>query len=129
MAIVFISPKQRQKMFFIGITVVFFLFIISVSLMVFLSKPKQVPQGLVFNKPKINVDLNTLDSDMVRNLEPWSEMKTQFDYRATKDGQIVEGKIEANSIEEARKILDDIGLSPSFLEESQIGRDNPFEPY
>jgi hypothetical protein len=97
--------------------------------MVFLAKPKQVPQGLVFNRPKVNVDLNVLDSDVVRNLEPWSEIKTQFDYRAMRGGQIVEGRVGATSMDEARKILSDLGLSVSFLEESQIGRENPFEPY
>lgn len=97
--------------------------------MVFLAKPKQVPQALVFNRPKVNVDLNTLDSDVVRNLEPWSEIKTQFDYRATRAGQVIEGKVAATSMEEARKILEDIGLLISYLKESEMGRDNPFEPY
>ena len=80
MAVVFISPKQRQKMFFMGITVMFLLFLIIISLGVFLSKPSEVSSVLVFNKPKVNIDMSIFDSDQFKNLQPFTEMETQYSY-------------------------------------------------
>ena len=82
MAVVFISPKQRQKMFFMGITVVFLLILIIISLGVFLAQPKTVSPVLVFNKPKVNIDMTIFDSDQFKNLEPFAEMEIQYSYNA-----------------------------------------------
>lgn len=129
MAIVFISPKQRQKTFLVGIIITFSLFVIAVSFMVFLAKPEKVSQTLVFNKPKVTVDLKTLDSEVVKNLEPWVVIKTEYQYNAVKDSEVVEGRIAAESYAKAKKALEDLGFSVNSLEEVKIGRINPFEPY
>lgn len=130
MAIVFISPKQRQRTFFTGITVVFLLFIIFLSLGVFLSGPKNVSPALVFNKPKVNIDMSIFDSDQFKNLEFFSEMEMQYLYEATdKNNKVQTGSITAPSKEKAEEILKSRGLESIKIKDIEIGRDNPFVPY
>ena len=65
MAVVFISPKQRQRVFFLGITIVLLLLLILIFSGVFLSNPSEVSLVLVFNKPKVTYNIiNDLDSDV-----------------------------------------------------------------
>lgn len=130
MAVVFISPKQRQKMFFLGITVLFLLFLLVIFFSIFLSKPKQSDIVLVFNKPKVDIDMKVFESDQFKNLQPFAEMEILFSYTAvSKQDKDVEGFISAVSLEDARKILEDMGLMVKILKESEIGRENPFAPY
>ena len=130
MAVVFISPKQRQKVFFMGITVVFLLFLIIVFLGVFLSKPKQVLKVQVFNKSKVSIDMKIFDTDQFKRLQPFVEMETQYSYKIVeKDGKVETGFMSANSAEQVRKILEGRGLTVSDIKETEIGRENPFTPY
>lgn len=130
MAVVFISPKKKQQMFFIGITTTFFLALIFIALLVFLSQPQPVAPELVFNKPKININFDVLDSEQFQNLLPYTQMEMQFTYTAAaKDGKIVNGLISAVSVEEARKILEEMDLTVGDIKEVEIGRENPFTPY
>jgi len=130
MAVVFISPKQRQKMFFIAITLLLLLFLVVVSLGVFLAKPKEVSSSLVFNKPKVNINMKVFDSDQFKNLLPFTEMEMQYSYKATtKDNKQQEGFISAVSIDKAREILESMGLDVIEIKEAAVGRDNPFTPY
>ena len=117
-------------MFFMGITVMFLLFLVVVSLGVFLSKPKEVLPVMVFNKPKVNIDMKVFDSDQFKNLQPFTEMETQYSYKAaTKDNKLKTGSISAVSADQAKAVLESMGLSVSELKEIEIGRDNPFTPY
>lgn len=130
MAVVFISPKKRQKAFFMGITAVFALFLAAVSLIVFFSQPKQDQAQLVFNKPKVSIDFKILDSEQFKNLEAYTQMEMQFTYTATaKSGKVTQGLISAVSAEEARKILESLDLAVGSIQEVKVGRDNPFTPY
>ncbi|MDP3882556.1 MAG: hypothetical protein Q8Q48_00685 [Candidatus Staskawiczbacteria bacterium] len=130
MAVVFISPKQRQKTFFLGITIIFLLFLAVVASVVFLSQPKTVARELVFNKPKVNVDISVFDSDQFKNLQLFTEMQMQFKYSATtKENKTVTGLVSALSKEDAIKVLTDAGLMVLRVEENEIGRENPFTPY
>jgi len=130
MAVVFISPKQRQKTFFIGITIVFLLILVAIASVVFFAQPKQNQVQLVFNKPKINIDFKIFDSDDFKNLKPFTEMELQFTYTATeKDGKPTQGLIAAVSEQEARNLLESMELTVTSIEEVKIGRDNPFAPY
>ncbi len=130
MAVVFISPKQKQKTFFLGITAVFILFLAGIALGVFLSQPNEGQSQLVFNKPKISINFKTLDSGQFKNLEPFTNMELQFAYSAkAEDGKSINGFISAVSAEEARKILESMNLSTIDIKEANIGRDNPFIPY
>lgn len=113
-----------------GITAVFLLFLIIIALMVFLAQPQPVAPELVFNKPKININFDVLDSEQFKNLLPYSQMELQFTYSATtKDGKTVAGLVSASSIEEAREIVEGIDLNIIEIKEVEIGRENPFMPY
>jgi len=130
MAVVFISPKQKQKVFFMGITVILLLFLASLSFGVFTSKPKEVSSSLVFNKPKVDIDMHVFDTDQFKDLHPFPEMKTLFMYKTSdKKNKVEVGYIPAYTIEEARAALENMQLTIVDLKEAEIGRDNPFTPY
>lgn len=130
MAVVFISPKQRQKVFLMGITLTFLLILIFISLAVFLSGPKYVPPAMVFNKPKVDVNTKIFETDQFKDLQPFIEIETQYSYKAiTKSQKLQTGFISATSEEQAKTILKSMGLTVSEVKEVQLGRDNPFTPY
>ncbi len=129
MAIVFVSPKQRQKMFFLGITILFLLFLSVIGTIVFFSKPKPTMEQ-VFIKPDIEINFKVLDLDQVKGSLLMGKVQREFTYSATTEkGKQESGSIFADSIEEAKKKLEDSGLFLSTLEEIFIGRENPFAPY
>ena len=130
MAVVFISPKQKQKMFLMGIIGGFLVLLLVIALGVFLSKPEETDVQVAFNKPKVNINLELLDSTSFKNLEPFTEIDIQYSYRATTvKGVEVQGKISAISLEEAKKKIEDMELTPVEIKEVKVGRDNPFVPY
>ncbi|MEI7424790.1 MAG: hypothetical protein WCK10_01580 [Candidatus Staskawiczbacteria bacterium] len=130
MAVVFISPIQRQKMFFLGITIMFILFLAVISFGVFLSKPDETSVVLVFNKPKVNVNLDIFTSEQFKGLQEFTEMKIRFEYTVlTKDNREKTGFISATSIKEAEIELQGQGYIVIDLQEAKIGRINPFTPY
>ena len=70
------------------------------------------------------------ESDQFRNLQPFPEMQTQYSYKAvTKLGKARTGFIFADSIEDARTIITNMGLTVVEIKEVEVGRDNPFTPY
>ncbi len=130
MAIVFVSPKQRQKMFFLGITILFLLVLFVVGTFVFFSKPKSIPAEQVFIKPQININFEILDSEQVKGSLLMGRVQQEFTYQSVTDkGKQKSGNIFAASIEEAKKVLEDSGLISVILEKVLIGRENPFTPY
>lgn len=130
MAVVFISPKQRQKMFFMGITVLFLLFMAFISLSVFVSKPKEVAPGLVFNKPKVRIDMSIFESEQFRGLREFTKMTNNYSYIVTtEDGKQKTGFIQAESMGDAEKELESQGYTVTDIQEAKIGRSNPFTPY
>ena len=117
-------------MFFLGITVSFLILLSLIFLIVFFSQPQSSGGVIVFNKPKVNIDFKVLDSEQLKNFEPYSQMELQFAYSATnKDGRLVEGLISAISKEAAIKFIEATELKVVRIEEVKIGRDNPFAPY
>ena len=74
MAVVFISPKKKQKGFFMGITISLALFLSVISFWVFLAQPSVQEQKTTLNKPKVNVNLAILDSEQFKNLENFELM-------------------------------------------------------
>ncbi len=133
MAIVFISPKDRQKVFILGIAGLFFLILIIIGLRVFLAKPKKIALEEVsyaFHAPEIRINFDVLKSDKVKNLEFFPEIEKEFNYKAqTVKGESKSGKIAAPSQEKATQILTALGLSGITLEEIKGGRSTPFRPY
>lgn len=130
MAVVFISPKQRQKMFLMGIVIILLLFMALVSAGVFLAEPEEVSPKVVFNRAKINLDMSIFESDQFKNLSPFIEMELQYSYKGlTPDNKSKSGSISASSAEEAREILEGRGLKNLEIKEVKVGRKNPFVPY
>jgi len=133
MAVVFISPKQKQKTFFIGITVMFLLLLIIIFLVVFLYSPKLASPELVFNKPKVNIDIKFFDSEQFKNFDrPFIKIPLQFSYKATTKDRVPKtrtGFVSADSIDLAREAVVAMNLDIVELKEVEIGRDNPFTPY
>ncbi len=130
MAIVFISPKQKQKTLIFGIIGLVSLVLIIIGLGVFLKKPKAIPSERVFKPPKIEINFEILESNQVKNLEVFEKIKKEFSYQEkTEDREIQSGKILAVSREEALESLKELGLSDIVLEEIEIGRENPFVFY
>jgi len=130
MAIVFVSPKEKQKVFILIMGGVFLLFLVVIGLGVFLAKPKQVLTEEVFQAPKIEINFDILKSDKVKDLEPLPTIENEYNYKAeTKKGEKKTGRIAAWSQENAKQILTDLGFSNITLEIAKIGRENPFTPY
>lgn len=130
MAVVFISPRKKQKTFLTVIAGCLVIFLIFISLWVFLSKPKESEIKITFNKPKVSINLGILDQEQFKNLDAFEKMPLQFKYTAmTKKNKAVTGFISAVSKEEAIKTLEDAGYSVGDIEEANIGRENPFLPY
>jgi len=130
MAVVFISPKHRQKVFFMGITIIFLFILVGIFLGVFLSGPEDNTSVLVFNKPKVNIDMSVFESDQFKNLQPFPEMQTQYSYKAiTKNNKARNGFIFADSEERAREIITNMGLTVVEVKKVENGRPNPFTPY
>ena len=130
MAIVFVSPKERQKMFVIGIVGLFLLTITTIGLSVFFKKPKSLPPEKFFQAPKITINLDILKSEAIKNLEVLPAIEKEFNYQAsTAKGKAQTGKVSAVSQEEATQVLTGIGLSNIILEEVKSGRENPFTPF
>ena len=130
MAVVFISPKQRQKVFFMGITIAFVLLLLIISLGVFLTGPKEVSPTLVFNKPKVSINMDVFKQDQFKALQPFALMEKQYIHIATdKNKKQITSSISAVSEDEARTTLTGMGLIVTDIKEVVIGRDNPFTPY
>lgn len=108
----------------------FLLVLIAISFTVFLSQPKEVPPAMVFNKPKVNIDMAVFDSDHFKNLQPFTDMGPWYSYKAvTKDNKPKTGFISADSVDDAKVALESNSLVVTELKEVQPGRDNPFVPY
>ena len=130
MAIIFVSPKQRQKMFFLGITILFLLVLSVIGTVVFFSKPEPVSTEQVFIKPKIKIDFEVLDLEQVKGGLLMGRVQKEFVYSAvTSGGEQRTGSIFTATREEAQKILEESGLILATIKEVEIGRKNPFTPY
>ena len=118
-------------MFIVGIATSFGILVAIIASIVFFSQPSEseVESQVVFNKPKVNINFDLLDADEFKNLQEFQEMETRFSYEAKKDGQEYSGFITAPSIEEAMARLKEMGYEVDKLEESEVGRENPFESY
>lgn len=130
MAVVFISPKKRQKKFFIAITAMLILFLTFFAISIIPAKPKTVSPKIVLNKANIEINTSIFNQDKFKRLKPFSEMKKQFSYVATgKNKKIEKGVVSAESIKEAREIIEQSGWEVESIKEVNLGRNNPFSPY
>src|ERR1043166_4170646 len=119
MAIVFISAKDNQKVFFGGITALMIAFLVIVFSVVLLPEiiskntaPKVIPPDAT-----ITVDLSKADSPEVKNLTPFSGVQTQFSYIAQDaSGKTIGGTIMAADETSAKSSLKDMGLTVISLQ-------------
>lgn len=130
MAIVFISPKEKQKVFFGAIAGVFGFIVIVIAIIILLSRPAPIAQEKVFKKPPIKINFALLDSDKLKNLQPFPQIEAEFTYTA-KDAEDrdVAGKITAASEDDARKAIEAMNLKILTINGPLLGQDNPFTPY
>lgn len=80
MAIIFVSIRKRQRMFFLGISLMLILALAIISLGVVFPEfrtPSKVVVQEVFNAPDVKINFNVLDSAEVKNLEPFSSSEIE----------------------------------------------------
>jgi hypothetical protein len=137
MAIVFISPKSKQRMFYVGIIMLLILFLIIISSIVFLpeflNKNKSIPIKEILDKldkSDVVINFNIMDSDKVKNLDPFDSQETEFTYVVfDQEGKQITGSISAVIKDDAQKLLEGAGFKVSSLKEMDIGREEPFVSY
>lgn len=134
MAIVFISPQKKQRMFFITIATLFVLILFILSLITFIPKIedkfKNIPENGDMSISDIKINFGMVDSEKVKKMELISEVGKEFNYTAQgRDNKKVAGKISATDVNSAQKTLETMGFKVLTIEETAIGRSNPFFPY
>lgn len=130
MAIVFVSPKERQHMLILVAITFFVLLVTSISLGVFLAKPKKITRPTTFVEPQIKINMDILTGGNIDKLVLLPELEKQFSYTArTKKGKLQVGKISSPSEEEAKSDLEKMDLVSIILTEIKTGRENPFTPF
>ncbi|MEK7124545.1 MAG: hypothetical protein AAB877_02590 [Patescibacteria group bacterium] len=134
MAIIFISPKKRQRKLIIAVTALLSLIVIAVFFTTFFPEIRDriisIPVTEVSDVPEIKINFNAVNSEQVKNLELFEEIKTDFSYTAKdKNGLQVAGTIVAISKNSALRTLRDSGLEVLTIQQANIGRKEPFSPY
>lgn len=80
--------------------------------------------------PELKIDFAAIQSDKIKNLEPFLVIGTEFLYTASdKDNKEVQGKVSATNAEEAVQILEKMGLKVTDLQEVKAGKEEPFSSY
>ena len=134
MAIVFISPKAKRKVFlrlaimlvFLAVVVFLLVFIIVGSLNM---KRTSLPKATIPTSD-IAINFDVIDSPKVLSLEPFVSQETEFTYMVKDDsGKEIQGAIFAASKENAKILLEEAGFTVVSLEEMKIGRSEPFVAY
>lgn len=135
MAIVFISPKKRQKKFFWLLSITVLLAIFTVSSIIFLPEIGSMFNIVIVDQPilqgpDIVIQMHVLDTEQVRSLEPFEQLKIEFSYTAKNaEEKEAAGTIMAFDREHAAMLLTSMGLSSLNLTEIRMGRNEPFIPY
>jgi hypothetical protein len=133
MAIIFISPKAKQKsflkMFIIGSTAVVIILVLMAAILWLIN----INQGMVSANPvspDLSVNLKVLDSDTVKNLQSFADLEVQFSYVVhDKDDKQIEGTISAINQSTAKSLLEASGFKVLILKEVVQGRSEPFTAY
>lgn len=130
MAIVFISPKNRQKNLLIGIIIFFVLVLVLTTVAVLNSNPSKSSSDAYFKKTVITINYNLLNSKDVQGLEPLPEIQEEYLYTGlSKDKKPVSGKVLAVSEVDAQEKLKEMNVLEAKIEKVSTGRENPFSIY
>lgn len=132
MAIVFISPKRKQKIFLWVIIAASIVVVALVLALVFLPDffNKDAPVNVPMLMPTLSINSDILDSNNVKNLEVIGSLPLSFLYVVQdKDGKRSGGTISASSRDDAQAILEGKGYTVVSLQEAGLGRTNPYLLY
>ncbi len=134
MAIVFISPKQKQKTVIKIILILLVLLLVIGSLVIlipkFLNATPSAKVKVSFSKPDVIINLDILNSEKVKNLNLFSNLETEFVYVVkNQQGKLVTGNILALTPFDAQNLLEESGFKVVSLKEVNIGRSEPFTSY
>lgn len=134
MAIVFISPKKKQRLIFWAFSLGLVLVLMLISAVSLLPEIKNeltiVPEQSSVAAPDVSIDFTIIDSQKIKDLESFDGVAMDFSYQA-KDaaGKSVSGQISAASLDLARQTLEKQGLLVSSIQPVQAGRSDPFNAY
>ena len=133
MAILFVSPKKRQRAFLRAMIVILIGSVFVVALLIFPPTTKNSSGDSLAQQPGgsgLQIDFAVVDSDQVKNLRPFDAIGLEFSYVAkNKNGKQVAGTISASNEADAKKLLEGMGLAIVSLKQTYMGRNNPFIPY
>jgi len=134
MAILFVSPKIRQRMFIriiVAMTIVllFVIFLIIFPPQFISNRYKNYSNGANVT-PDLKINFEIVDSKQFKNLQLFSESQIEFSYIAKdKNGKQIIGIVLAANRNVAKMVVEQMNLTVLSLEEKNIGRSEPFSPY
>ncbi len=131
MAIVFVSPKEKQKVFLAGIIALVVLVMAVVAAIIILpsliNSNQNSPVGKTPVAPALVINLSVIDSAQVSSLQPFTTVQTEFTYVVKdKKGKQINGNISATSQQEAQSLLEASGFSVVSVSLTQAGNSEPF---
>lgn len=134
MAIVFISPKAKRKIFFRAAAMLVFLILIVFSVVFLIIESLNAKLANLAPPPAatsgVAINFTIIDSPKVLDLEPFLGPKMEFTYLVEdNNGKQIQGNILAISKEDAKTLLEEAGFKVVSLKEIKIGRNEPFVAY
>jgi hypothetical protein len=141
MAIVFISPKGKQRLFFTGMAMLSIAVFMVVGLFIlipdFFGRNKYTPTKRALTEADIatvninfKFDFSIMDSAKVKNLKLFDQIETSFAYVVVdQQGKQIIGNVSAVDQGNAQKALESNGYKVVEIKEANIGRNNPFVSY
>ena len=134
MAIIFTSPKNKQRALLWVIIIISAVFLTAIFLLVllpeFLRNSQDIATETLKGQSDATISLNIGNQDKVNMLEPFVELEISFAYVVQdKDGKQIAGSISAADKAIAIKLLEESGFKILSLKEMNLGNDNPFISY
>ena len=138
MAIIFISPREKQKTFFKAVIILLVIALVTFLLVAFIPDfinktpeiPLTAPSSISGAKPDIAINFTIVDSDKFKNLESFAPMESQFTYVVEdQKGKQISGTILAVTGPDAKRALESAGFKVVSVKEASVGRSEPFVSY
>ena len=128
MAIVFKQQKKKKRM---SLWVTSVVLLVALSLISLIFFPPQTPDDFQDTAGDLNIKIDVLSSEQVKNLEPFKDaVELDFAYVARDEaGKRVSGNIKATSTSNAEALLMEKGLTVESLRQINSSSQEPFLPY
>lgn len=131
MVILFNQPHQSRSALIVAVVLVLVIALVGIYVAIlppaFLTAINPVPAPAQSN---LSINFDAIDSGAFKDLEVFSEAQIEFAYIATDaSGQKITGSIMASTKEIAKSMVEQMGFKVSSIEEKNIGRSEPFQPY